>query len=155
QPVPWGPVGGILVGMALLNAIYSALHEAAIADGRSAPQPLEPSTLIAGMLEQLFFVAGLLAVIAAITRATPRDFDWPATIHQAIRDVSVGAAACLAALAPVHILQIALMYVFFPESKSGHPLIRMVMETPPDHWILLLTGVAVVVVAPFCEEVAF
>src|SRR3954453_5929230 len=155
RPVPWGAVGCILAVITLLNAAYAASHDMAVADGGRSSQPLEPATLIFGMIEQLFIVGGLVLVVAAITKATLRDLGWPANIRQFIRDISIGAAACLVALAPVHISQIALMTVFFPDMKSGHPLIKMVMDAPPDPWILLLTGVAAVVVAPICEEIAF
>src|SRR4051812_36203005 len=155
RPVPWGAVGCILAVITLLNAAYAASHDMAVADGGRSSQPLEPATLIFGMIEQLFIVGGLVLVVAAITKATLRDLGWPANIRQFIRDISIGAAACLVALAPVHISQIALMTVFFPDMKSGHPLIKMVMDAPPDPWILLLTGVAAVIVAPVCEEIAF
>jgi membrane protease YdiL (CAAX protease family) len=155
RPVPWGAVGCILAVITLLNAGYAALHDAAVIDGGRSSQPLEPSALILGMIEQLFIVGGFLLVIAVFTKATLRDFGWPANIRQFVRDVSIGAAACLVALAPVHISQIALMSLLFPDMKSGHPLIKMVMDAPPDPWILLLTGLAAVVVAPVCEEIAF
>jgi membrane protease YdiL (CAAX protease family) len=107
------------------------------------------------MVAQLVIVSGFLIVIAVFTKATLRDFGLPANSRQFMHDVAKGAAACLAALAPVHILQIMLMSVFFPKMNSGHPLIKMVMDAPPDPWILLLTGVAAVVVAPIYEEIAF
>jgi membrane protease YdiL (CAAX protease family) len=155
RPVPWGAVGCILAVITLLNAAYAALHDTAVADQGRSSHPLEPSTLVVGIFEQLFIVGGLVVIIAVFTKATLRDLGWPANIRQFVRDVSIGAAACLVALAPVHISQIALMTVFFPDMKSGHPLIKMVMDAPPDPWILLLTGVAAVVVAPICEEIAF
>lgn len=151
RPVPWGPVGCILAGTYLLFTALSAFQ----GDGDGAPQPLEPSALIAGMAQQLFIVGGCLFVIEVFTKAKPRDFGLSANLGQLTRDVCIGAAACLVALAPVHIVQLLFMYLLLPEMKSGHPLIKMVMDAPPDPWILLLTGVAAVVVAPICEEVAF
>jgi membrane protease YdiL (CAAX protease family) len=155
RPVPWGAVGCILAMIILLNAGYAALHDATFVDGSRSSHSLEPLRLIVGMIEELFIVGGLVLVIAVFTKATLRDFGLPTNIRQFVRDVSIGAAACLVALAPVHISQIALMTVFFPDMKSGHPLIKMVMDAPPDPWILLLTGLAAVVVAPICEEIAF
>ena len=61
------------------------------------------------MLHQLFIVGGFLFVIAVFTKAKLRDFGLPANLGQLIRDVCIGAAACLAALAPVQIVQVALM----------------------------------------------
>jgi membrane protease YdiL (CAAX protease family) len=152
RPVPWGAVGCILAATYLLFTAVSVLG----GDDGGSPQPLVPSTLIVAMLEQLFIVGGFLFLIAVLTKATPRDLGLPANLNQWMRDVCVGGAACLAALAPVHIVQVALMYICFPEQiESGHPLIKMVMDAPPDRWILLLSGVAAVVVAPICEEIAF
>lgn len=151
RPVPWGPVGCVLAGSYLLIAALSAFQS----DGGGTPQPLDPSALIIGMLHQLFIVGGFLFVIAVFTKAKLRDFGLPANLGQLIRDVCIGGAACLVALAPVHVVQLAFMYLFLPEMKSGHPLIEMVMNAPPDPWILILTGVAAVVVAPICEEIAF
>jgi membrane protease YdiL (CAAX protease family) len=151
RPVPWGPVGCVLAGTYLLFIALSAFQS----HGDGSPQPLEPSALVAGMVQQLFFACGVLFVIAVFTKAKPRDFGLPANLGQLIRDVCIGAAACLVALAPVHLVQFAFMYMFLPEMKSGHPLIKMVMDAPPDPWILFLTGVAAVVVAPICEETAF
>jgi membrane protease YdiL (CAAX protease family) len=155
RPVPWGAVGCVLVVLYLLNVAYAALQEGAAGEAADSSQPLAPSTLVFGMMQQLLFVAGILVVIALFTKATLRDLGWPANMRQFVRDVSVGGAACLAALAPVHIAQAALMFALFPDTKSGHPLIKMVMDAPPDPWILLLSGVAAVVVAPISEEIAF
>jgi membrane protease YdiL (CAAX protease family) len=151
RPVPWGPVGCVLAMTYLLFTAISAFGR----DGDGPSQPLTPSTLIAGMLQQFFIVGGFVFVIAMFTKATQRDLGLPANRNQWIRDVCVGGAACLAALAPVILLQELLMHVFFPNQMSGHPLIKMVTDAPPDPWILLLTGVVAVVVAPICEEIAF
>src|SRR3954452_18870525 len=56
RPVPWGAVGCVLAAISLLSAAYMALHDTAVADGHGSPHPLEPSTLIRGMIEQLFIV---------------------------------------------------------------------------------------------------
>jgi membrane protease YdiL (CAAX protease family) len=156
RPVPWGAVGCILAVMYLLTTAYSVLSGEGDGATGGSPHSLAPSTLVAAMLQQLFIVGGVLFVIALFTKATLRDLGVAANKGQRVRDVLVGAAACLAALAPVHIVQMFLMYVFFPEQmQSGHPLVKMVMTAPPGPGILLLTGVAAVVVAPICEEITF
>jgi membrane protease YdiL (CAAX protease family) len=156
RPVPWGAIGCILAVMYLLTTAYSVLGGEGDGATGGSPHSLAPSTLVAAMLQQLFIVGGVLFVIALFTKATLRDLGVAANKGQRVRDVCVGAAACLAALAPVHITQMLLMCAFFPEQmQSGHPLIKMVMSAPPEPGILLLTGVAAVVVAPICEEITF
>jgi membrane protease YdiL (CAAX protease family) len=152
RPVPWGPVGCVLAVVYLLFTALSAFG----GDGESPSQPAAPSALIVGMLQQLLIVGGPLFVIVVFTKATRRDIGLPTSVGQGIRDVCIGAAACLTALAPVLLIQQALMHLFFPEqTESGHPLIKMLMEAPPDRWTLFLAGVFAVVVAPVCEEIVF
>src|SRR4051794_3820538 len=93
RPVPWGAVGCILAMISLLNAVYAALHDVAVIDSGRSSQPLEPLTLIFGMISQLIIVGGFILVIALFTKATLRDFGWPANIRQLVRDISIGAAA--------------------------------------------------------------
>ena len=156
RPVPWGPVGGILALTYLLFAVTAPLSGASVDDGEGSLHSLDAMQLVGSIIGQLLIVASFLFVIALFTKPTLRDFGLPASMIQCGRDVCVGAAGCLAALAPVHMTQVALMSVFSSEEmKSGHPLIKMVMDAPPNPWILVLAGVAVVVVAPICEEITF
>jgi membrane protease YdiL (CAAX protease family) len=151
--VPWGPVGGVL---AITYLLFTAVGAIGGSDGGRALQSLAPWALIGAMIQQLFIVGAFLVVIAVFTKATSRDVGLPANVVQCARDACVGAAACLAALAPVHMTQVTLMSMLSSEEmKSGHPLVKMVMDAPPNPWILVLAGVAAVVVAPICEEITF
>jgi membrane protease YdiL (CAAX protease family) len=156
RPVPWGAVGSILAVVFVLIAAFAAMVGERGGKSSGSSQPLEASTLVLAMVEQLFIVGGFLFVISLFTKATPRDLGLPANSRQFVRDVCVGAAACLAALAPVLMLQQIFLHLFFPEqTTSGHPLIKQLIETQPDRITMLLSGVFTVVVAPICEETAF
>jgi membrane protease YdiL (CAAX protease family) len=151
RPVPWGPVGCVL---AMTFLLMTAL--AAFGGEDHSSEPETASGLIQGMLLELLIVGGFLALIAAFTKAKLRDIGLPTKSPVWIRDVCVGAAACLAALAPVLVLQELLVQIFFPTNKvSGHPLIKALTEAPPAPVVFFLSGVFAVVVAPICEEITF
>ncbi len=153
RPVPWGAVGGVLAGTYLLLTLISAFSRGEPED-HTALDSIAPGTLITAMVEQTFIVGGVLFAIAMFSKATWRDLGIPASARELLRDICIGGAACLAALAPVHLIQ-QLFMRSSDEVESGHPLIRMVLESPPNPWVLVLAGVAAVVVAPICEEITF
>ncbi len=153
RPVPWGAVGCILALMLVLFVGIAAIGGEG--DVSVSPKPPTPSELITATLGHLFIVGAFLFVVAVLSKATPRDLGLPATNSELVRDVFVGAAACLAALAPVHVTQLTMLHLFFPDQlESGQPIIKMVMARP-DPIMLWLAGMATVVVAPICEEVTF
>lgn len=152
RPVPWGSIGCILAVVYLLITAMSALGGAG--DGKAEPHTV-PELLIA-ILGQLVIVAGFLLPIALLTKATLYDLGLPTKGRQWVRDMCVGGAACLAALAPVLLLQQVLMQLLFPShTSSGHPLIKMLTEAPPTPGVFFLSAVFAVVVAPICEEITF
>jgi membrane protease YdiL (CAAX protease family) len=156
RPVPWGPIGCTLAVLLLLFVAISALG----GDSREAisETPVKPHSswgLINAMLAQLLIVVAFLFVVALFSKATLRDLGLPMNWRIFIRDVLIGAAACLAALAPVHLTQFLMLSLFFPKlTESGHPIIKMVMESPSSS-VMFWTGVATVVMAPICEEITF
>lgn len=152
RPVPWGPIGCILAMVYLLMTAMSALG----GEGDGKAEPHTASTLLVAIVVQLLIVGAFLFLIVAFTKATPRDLGLPTKGRQWVRDVCIGAAACLAALAPVLLLQEALMHMLFPNhTSSGHPLIKMLTEAPPTPGVFFLSAVFAVVVAPVCEEITF
>ena len=152
RPVPWGPIGCILAKTYLLITAMSAFG----GEGDGHPEPHTASSLCTAILVQSLIVGGFVFAIAAFSKATPRDLGLPTKRSQWIRDVCVGAAACLAALAPVLMLQEALMHLFFSSNQtSGHPLIKMLTEAPPAPSVFFLSGLFAVIVAPICEEITF
>ena len=157
RPVPWGPVGCLL---ALL--LLTALGYQAIVGSRHAVDVVESSRkamsafdLISTMVAQLIIVLVFLFVVAMFSNASARDIGVASNNRQRLRDVSIGAAACLAALAPVFFTQLTMMYFFFPDTmKSGQPLIKQLMANP-DPTMLVVAAVATVIIAPICEEITF
>ena len=153
RPVPWGPLGALLAILQTSLALYSAYL---IRSGENSQKPLETLLLVAFMVQQLVVVGGFLLVIALTSRANFRDLGLPRANEDIIPDIRMGALACLVALAPVHIVQVVLMSLLFPQEKvSGHQLIKTVMSNPSDSGIMLLAGLLAVVVAPVCEEIVF
>jgi membrane protease YdiL (CAAX protease family) len=150
RPVPWGPAGCILAGLYLLLALSSSAAE-------SGPQtPLDLLTAVAIIAQQFVLVGGFVVVIALISKARWCDLGFPQNANQLSRDVFIGAVACLAALAPVHLTQIVLLHLLFPgQEMSGNPLIKMATSGPPSVTVMVLTGLMAVVVAPICEEITF
>jgi membrane protease YdiL (CAAX protease family) len=72
------------------------------------------------------------------------------------RDAVAGAVACLAALAPVFIVQGALLYLLMPESESsGNPIIKMMQSAPANMGLFLVSAAVVAIVAPISEEIVF
>jgi membrane protease YdiL (CAAX protease family) len=156
RPVPWNAIGCTLAALVLLNVAVSALlsNGTAVAGDETLKSP-SVSTLVSGMILQLVIVLGFLLVVAVLSKATLNDVGLPATLRMLVRDVLVGAAACLTALAPVHTVQQVMMFLVFGKpTTSAHPFIKRVIESP-DSGLLLWTGVATVIVAPICEEITF
>ena len=112
--------------------------------------------LISAMLPEVILVGGVLFFIAHFFHATPRDFGLPDNAHTFAGDVRIGLVAGLAAMAPVHFIQVVLMKLFVgPNEESGHPLVKMMISDAPDWSIMVLASVAAVIVAPICEEMIF
>jgi membrane protease YdiL (CAAX protease family) len=157
RPVPWGPAGCLLALLLLTTLGYQAI------DGdRHAVDVVERTAkatsafeLMSSMVAQLIIVLVFLFVVAMFSNANARDIGVASNNRQRLRDVSIGAAACLAALAPVFFTQWAMMYFFFPDTmKSGQPLIKELMANP-DPTMLIVAAVATVIIAPICEEITF
>jgi membrane protease YdiL (CAAX protease family) len=155
QPVPWGAAGGVLAAVLLLSVAVATISGGGAVDEGLSPKPPSPSSIAISILLQLFVAGAAVFIIAIFTKATPRDLGLPQKHLELLRDVLIGAAACLVALAPVHIVQVIMMHLLLPDQlESGHPFIKMVLAAP-DPMIVLLTGVLAVVVAPVCEEITF
>lgn len=155
RPVPWGAVGGILALVALISILYGAFAETPKPEADVLPAVHSAFDVLDAMLAQTLIVIVFVAVVALFSRANVCDLGLPTTWRVFTRDMSIGAAACLVALAPVHMVQNILMSYFFPKlTESAHPIITMIKESPS--WSMLIgTGVATVVLAPICEELTF
>jgi membrane protease YdiL (CAAX protease family) len=157
RPVPWGPVGSLLVLLLLMTLGYQVIagDRRAVDVVENSPKTLSSFDLISSMLAQLIIVLVCLFIVAMFCNASARDLGLASSNRQRLRDVSIGAAACLASLAPVFFTQFAMMYFFFPEKmQSGQPLVKQLMANP-DPTMLIVGGVATVIMAPICEEITF
>lgn len=166
RPVPWGLIACALAAFSLFSAFYSAW------ENLSSPEATAPAAeaaqsdsqvqedLSAGAAGQIvvivFITVGWVFIIAMLYRATPRDLGLPVSVQQFARDAFIGAVACVAALAPVHLLQVMLRYLLqMEQGKSGHDLIKMLTEGGPNITLLVVASVLAVIVAPLCEELTF
>lgn len=150
QPVPWNFSGALLPILLLGMTIFEQWHS------HGKAKDMQASGLLNYIVGQSVVVGGFLFVVAVLSGASRFDLGLPRNFRQVLGDCFIGAIACLAALAPIHIVQICFVWWLFPNEKtSGHPLIKMVESGPLDFTLLLLTGVTAVLVAPVCEEIMF
>lgn len=166
RPVPWGLVACSLAAFSLFSAFYAAWEKlsppetTAPAAEAAQPEAQVQEDLSAGAAGQIvvivFITVGFVFIIAMLYEATPRDLGLPVSVQQFARDAFIGAVACVAALAPVHLLQVTLRYLLQMEQrKSGHDLIKMLTEGEPNVTLLVVATVLAVIVAPLCEELTF
>jgi membrane protease YdiL (CAAX protease family) len=170
RPVPWGPIAAALVVLYVLTAIGSAVTPHIPEENTSelrTDDAGKPSlngddswsmveNLAASAIVQMFIVSGFAITIAIFYKATARDLGLPENSNDLRRDILVGAVACLAALAPVHIVQILLRFFLnMQQGESGHPLVEMIKESRHSGMVMILAAFTAVVVAPFVEEIAF
>jgi membrane protease YdiL (CAAX protease family) len=150
-------MAGAMLAVAFTILTISA---AIAADGPNevvAPTTRQVMTSLVASIVMQMFGPGLLVFIAAISQATARDIGLPPLRLSAIaKDVFIGVMVCLAALLPVRLVQIALVFAFkLPQELTKHPLVQMLTSGEPDMWVLILATVVVVIVAPVGEEITF
>ena len=167
RPVPWNAFGAVLAVVMVTMTLLAAATTGEPADAQALDETKveqlekkEPShsagQLISSMLPEMILVGGVLFFIAHFFHATPRDFGLPNNSHTFAGDVRIGLIAGLAAMAPVHVIQVVLMKLFVgPNEESGHPLVKMMISDAPDWSVMVLASVAAVIVAPICEEIIF
>jgi membrane protease YdiL (CAAX protease family) len=169
-PVPWGPVATILAIVFAAVPLTSVLNSPRALEPNGNIEAAEPHkqahqnedardvaiNLAAGAVQQFFVVAGFAIVIAVLYRATPRDLGLPSSPRQLWRDPLIGTVACVAALAPVHAIQVLLVYSLnMEQGKSGNELIELMMSGEPSVLVMAVGALMAVVMAPVCEEVVF
>lgn len=126
------------------------VREAAAEDDDNSSTAARETALMA--VTMIMFALTVWAGLAALTGATRGDLGWPRDGWQFWSDVGIGAAAFLAALAPIYLLQWFLW--FFLEVKEGHPFVEE-FERAPSSAFMAAIAVAAVVAAPLFEETAF
>jgi len=157
RPVPWGAGATILAFVFVLMAMLTATSGGGSGD---AAEPTSSSEvvmrLVAAIVPQTLIVGVFCFVVAALSRATPRDLGLPRTGNQFVGDIAIGVIASLAAIAPVDTILALLKLMFHQQNEvSQHELVKMLTENKPSATILVLASIVAVVVAPVCEELTF
>src|SRR4051812_38422712 len=107
RPVPWGAVGSLLALFLLTIIGYQAVvgNRHAVALVESSAKAISAFDLFSSMVAQLIIVLVFLFIVAMFSNASARDIGVASNNRQRLRDASIGAAACLAAMAPVFYTQ--------------------------------------------------
>jgi membrane protease YdiL (CAAX protease family) len=155
RPVPWG-LAAILPAVAF--AVLALLSDSG-GDARPphdvADKPWQAAgSLLAAIVLQTT-MAALVVGIAVLSHATMRDIGIVASARQLARDLGLGVITFLAAVAPVHAIQAALLYFTEQKELSNHPLVKMVSSDDSQLGVFVLASVAAVIVAPICEEILY
>ncbi len=109
-----------------------------------------PNELIQSMCLELIVVVLLVAAARALAGAKWHDLGF--NFSRLGHDLGLGVCAYLAAIVPLMAMQWALAFAF--QQPYTHPIIEG-YKHQPDAWMLSLTALSAIVVAPFCEEFLF
>jgi membrane protease YdiL (CAAX protease family) len=152
-PVPWGAPVAMLAVVFVAIALLTAAGADAAAEPVDHPHPLDLAERLVGFIFfQSIVIGGVLFVVAVLYKPSLRDLGLPVYADELVRDIRVGALACLAALGPVHSVQLLMLYLFGP---SHHPLVEMVTGGEPNFGVVFLASIAAMVIAPVGEEILF
>ncbi|NOZ39382.1 MAG: CPBP family intramembrane metalloprotease [Planctomycetes bacterium] len=150
--VPWN-FGVVLLamGMPLLGiAVFF------VGSKEPALEKVESETLLitgwGNFSFMLLFVLGVTVWLATFFRADTRDVGWPTCWQQFTKDVGIGAFAAVAALLPIYVIQLTLVYAL--QSTTPHPLVKQLQENNSPAMLLLGFAMAVIA-APLFEEFTF
>lgn len=169
--VPWGTVVALVALLFPLAGIAKSLTSAerlsadeTIVEGLTeeivpedqTEEPERPSRFVINGLFASIVMLTFVAVITIVLRdyysADGHDIGLPATREQLKDDIWLGTVACLAALLPIYMIQIALTLLLQPE--SGHPMVEELQRSHTP--AMMVVGVLMVVVAaPVFEEFSF
>jgi membrane protease YdiL (CAAX protease family) len=156
RPVPWGWPAAVLAVLFVLTALLAAASASPPEPPSVIPNPLQAAERILGiMLLEVIVTGAALALVVAFSSPNMADLGLPPYVDGFLRDVRSGIVAWLAALAPVFGLLLVVRYMLHQsEEPSHHPLVDTVIRDP-YFGVMLLATLAVVVVAPICEEIIF
>jgi membrane protease YdiL (CAAX protease family) len=153
RQVPWSRVAVVApIAFMLMALLAGQPPEGAPAINVDASTAI--GNLVASMCLQVL-LAVMVVGIAVISGATAFDLGLPSSPGQLAKDVGLGVATCLAAVAPVHIVQLLLLSLMGQEEPSHHPLVKMLTSGDVDYLLLIVASTAAVVAAPLCEEIIY
>ena len=148
---PWGP----LVLVIPLFFIFIGLLPL-VGNSDSAAEPVATEQFASSMLLfsvlMIAFVPAVMAWLIADRRANPHDLGLPENLRQFWEDARSGTIACLAALAPIFLLNYVLTMILRPEEI--HPLIDQ-LQNNGSRAMLLVGFLSAVLAAPLFEEFTF
>jgi membrane protease YdiL (CAAX protease family) len=157
RQVPWGSFAALLIPLYVIALLFMGSNVDA-----PAPEPVKPEAeellkaLLTMIAAQLVITAVVVLVVAAAYRTRLEDFGLPTSLSQLGRDVRIGVVAGLAAILPVHGIQIILLLVFrLQGDPPTHPLVEMIQPGGPNWLLFVLASVMAVIVAPLSEEIFF
>jgi membrane protease YdiL (CAAX protease family) len=157
RPVPWGIAGAFLAVAFTALTIATALTVGDASQHVSSISEQEMSSRLLGSMVTQLCGPVLLLLIALSCNASRSDVGLPPFSASAIaRDVSIGIVACMAAIIPVRLVQLALASILqLPDEITKQPMVQMLITSQPDVLTLALATCMVVVIAPICEEITF
>lgn len=152
RPVPWGLIAAWPAALMVVLAI------AAVAAPPQATEAQAPATeaflfnALGGSLIFLVMLALLAAAIKIGLAATREDFGLPRDVRQLLGDLRLGLLTALTCLAPVYLVQLALVKGLGWEPH--HPTLEQLLNDP-DWRVMAAAFFAAVIVAPLFEEFIF
>jgi membrane protease YdiL (CAAX protease family) len=158
RPVPWNAAGALLACALVLLVVASTLQRLDAPTNDADPSAEQSGSSRAVLLvEQIaaptILVGLTLFFIVAVFKPTLCDLGLPTSRRELAEDVTLGIIVGLAALAPILIAQLVLMWWLGLE--SGHDLVKLLREGKPDAFVFTLAALAAVVFAPVTEEITF
>jgi membrane protease YdiL (CAAX protease family) len=100
----------------------------------------------------LALAAAIVFVLVTVYRATWADLGLPNTRQEAAAEATLGVVAALAALAPVYIVLMALVWHF--GERSQNPLLEK-LDEHPSGVVFAAAAIAAVFAAPVFEEIVY
>jgi membrane protease YdiL (CAAX protease family) len=158
--VPWGSLIALLTVLFVAASIFSSQG----ADPQAAPAHEAVDTnasdvlygLLAMIASQAFITSLVLIITVVASQPTFGDLGLPTTVRGLASDIKVGVVAFLAAIVPVHGLQVIMLVLFGLQNEPpSHPLVEMIAPEGPDVTLFLVASFMAVVMAPLSEEVFF
>jgi membrane protease YdiL (CAAX protease family) len=160
SPVPWGSFIALLTVLFVAASIFSSQG----ADPQAAPAHEAVDTnasdvlygLLAMIASQAFITSLVLIITVVSSQPTLRDLGLPTAVRGLASDIKIGVVAFLAAIVPVHGLQVIMLVLFGLQNEPpSHPLVEMIAPEGPDVTLFLVASFMAVVMAPLSEEVFF
>ncbi len=149
--VPWGPLV-LVIPLFFIGVNFLAL----LGDSETTAESADSQEILYGGLVtaslMFAFVVVAIAWLLADRKADRQDLGLPTDKIQFWRDAGVGVTACLAALLPIYLINLLLVFAF--QSEQQHPLVEELLKNPTPG--LMLVGIlSAVVAAPLFEEFTF